>query len=167
MADKCYKEFKTPASWEEARRACVGQNAKLAEPISEAENTFIKDTFGGDDWLGISRCHADSTCLASSFDVAKWTNWQSGNNPQIPPLLQYNDLRALIQPDGQWADEPHTNEHTYICEKSSNVGYSNHFYYIVINQSYTVVVENVLVLPLFITLLMHRVNQLEILKHPQ
>ena len=125
MADKCYKEFKTPASWEQATQACVvAQNAKLAEPNNEAENTFIKDTFGGDDWLGIYRCYGYTTCLASSFPVAKWTNWQSGNNPQIPPFLQYNDLKALIQPDGQWADEPPSNKHTYICEISSgNVVY--------------------------------------------
>ena len=108
-------------SWTEARDACVGQNAKLAEVKNAAENTFIKNTFGGDDWLGISRCYTDSTCLASTFGEAPWTNWESGNKPAIPPAQDYHDLRALIQSNGKWADEPKSAKHTYICEKSGNI----------------------------------------------
>ena len=108
-------------SWTEARDACVSQNAKLAEVKNAPENTFIKNTFGGDDWLGISRCYTDSTCLASTFGEAPWTNWESGNKPAIPPARDYNDLRALIQSNGKWADESKSAKHTYICEKSGNI----------------------------------------------
>ena len=122
--ENCYKKFPA-ASWNEASSACARQDATLAQVAIRglAENEFIKNKFGGGNWLGMSRCHTSSTCLLD-FSPALWTNWASGQpdkKPQYLPGQDNKDFAVMIQTDGTWADQPKLEKHPYICEKPGTV----------------------------------------------
>ena len=119
--DNCYKKFAS-ATWNDATKACEVHEATLAEAKGEAENGFLKNTFGGDNWLGLSRCHRSSTCLLD-FSPALWTNWAPGQpdkRPQYPPGQRNKDFAVVIQANGKWADQPKIEERAYICKKPAD-----------------------------------------------
>lgn len=98
--------------------ACEGKDATLAQVENQAENDFIKNEFGANNWLGISRCHSDDTCLLD-FSPAFYTNWAPGQpdkNPN-PSGLENKDFAVLMLGDGKWADQPKSEKHSYVCKK--------------------------------------------------
>ena len=116
--ENCYKRF--PAnSWKKAKAACYDQDATLSEPTDEDENNFLKNTFGGNNWLGLSRCHRASTCRLD-FASVTYTNWAPGQpdkSPQYPPGQRNKDFAVVIRGDGKWSDQPKLEKRPYICEK--------------------------------------------------
>jgi hypothetical protein len=120
--ENCYKKFPSD-SWNNAKKACEIHEATLAEPEDEEENNFLKNTFGGNNWLGLSRCHRRSTCR---LDVtgALWTNWAPGQpdkRPQYPPGQRNKDFAVVIRGDGKWSDQPKLEKRDYICKKPGKV----------------------------------------------
>mgnify|MGYP002803851178 FL=1 len=120
--DNCYKKVASAQSWNDAKVSCEVQEATLAEVKGEAENKFVKDTFGGNNWLGLSRCHTSSTCLLD-FSPALWTNWAPGQPdklPQYPPGQRNKDFAVVIQASGEWTDQPKLEKRSYICKKPAD-----------------------------------------------
>ena len=117
--NNCYKKF-PPASWDNAKDyGCVKEGATLADVKNVEENNFIQNTFGEGVWLGLSRCHTDSTCLLD-FSEAKFTHWQTGEpdkQPQSPAGLANEEFAVLMGPNGKWNDNPKFEVHPYICKK--------------------------------------------------
>ena len=115
----CYRKFDKSLSWTSAIAACEAEQAMLAEIKSQQENYFVANTYGGDNWLGISRCSTDSTCLLD-LSIAAFTNWAPGepdNRPQFPPGLPNEQFAAVIQADGTWADQAKLETRSYICKR--------------------------------------------------
>ena len=118
----CYKKF-PGTTWNRARDACANQETTLTEVKNEEENDFIKERFGGNNWLGLSRCHRSSTCLLD-YSSALYTNWATGEpnkKPQHPPGLKNKDFAVVIQADGTWKDQAKLETRPYICKKPGTV----------------------------------------------
>ena len=120
--ENCYKKF-PGTNWNSARDACANQDTTLAEVKDKGENAFIKDSFGGNNWLGLSRCHRSSTCRLD-YSPALYTNWAPGEpnkQPQYPPGLKNKDFAVAIQADGTWTDQAKLETRPYICKKPGTV----------------------------------------------
>jgi hypothetical protein len=121
LQNNCYKKFNTPASWEDARSSCKGENGDLADVKDIAENTFVTDRFGGGNWLGITGCRKKDICNAVEFSTITWNNFATGqpnNEPQTAAGLLNYQFAVLKRADGKWEDRPKTEKHSYICKKS-------------------------------------------------
>ena len=112
--------FLAAASWNDATIACLSKNAELAGVLNDNENAFIQKEFVGNVWLGLSRCHQDSTCLVDSTP-AKYTNWAPGQPCQRPqtPNSKYAVLMGLI--GGKWLAKLKIEKHPYVCKRTGTV----------------------------------------------
>ena len=112
-------------SWGKARKSCMDKKiGDLVDVKNEAENTFVKEKFGGNNWLGLSGCGdsdlAIKTCNLQSMEI-NWKNFACGepdNRPKFRPNSENSDYAILNKADGKWEDKPKSETHSYICKKS-------------------------------------------------
>ena len=121
----CYKSFRSPKTWENAKEECEKWNASLVKIESREENDFVTQTHkSGDYWIGLSDSDTeddwkwtDGTQLAQD----RYKNW-ADNQPDnylnkehcVVILIRTNELSLEL--NGKWNDQPCSNEMYFICQ---------------------------------------------------
>jgi hypothetical protein len=107
-----YKAFRTPTSWDAARRACEQMGGHLAHVESRAEHDFVWKLAGrANCWLGARRTAAgwrwdDGATLAFTHWGAKQPDNSRGTQ----------DALYIWTGDGRWDDGTSTDRYGFVCE---------------------------------------------------
>ncbi|SEA85180.1 malectin domain-containing carbohydrate-binding protein [Rubrimonas cliftonensis] len=99
-----YELGTTGLTWEAARTEADLKGGKIVEIESAAENSFIFETFGGDQnpiWLGFNDLATEGQFADSDGDPMIYSNWLPGE----PNNYNNQDYAAMASSTGQWDDK--------------------------------------------------------------
>lgn len=121
--NKRFKVHYGSGSWHDAQKECYKMGGRLAEPRTEAENSFLaqlaREHRGGGFWLGAT----------DAFNEGHW-NWSDGSAIAFQkwainqPKVDGRDENYLMMMDGSWYDQPDSSpayQVGYICEWDTSV----------------------------------------------
>ncbi|XP_062607172.1 C-type lectin domain family 4 member E-like isoform X1 [Saccostrea cucullata] len=129
--DKCYFFSKVKEPWFAASALCVAYGARLAEPVTQEEVTFLsRETIqignGGDYYLGVTDAFLEGEWVYSSrkSPVLVHMPWVGGG----PDNYHEEDCAAIDSSTthhGQWTDVPCDLPLYFICEYSLDLLHSD------------------------------------------
>ena len=125
----CYKSFRSPKTWENAKEECEKWNASLVKIESREENDFIKtkvtQTHTSDDyWIGLSDSDREDDWKwtdGTQLDQDGYKNW-ADNQPDnylnnehcVVILIRTKEFSPEL--NGKWNDQPCSNGMYFICQ---------------------------------------------------
>ena len=125
----CYKSFRSPKTWKNAKKECEKWNATLVKIESREENDFIKTkvtqtNIGDDYWIGLSDSDreadwkwTDGTQLAQD-GYKNWADNQPDNhlNNEHCVIILIRTKEFSPELNGKWNDVQCSNEMYFICQ---------------------------------------------------
>ena len=125
----CYKSFRSPKTWENAKEECEKWNASLVKIETREENDFIKTKVtqthnSGDYWIGLSDSDREDDWKwtdGTQLDQDGYKNW-ADNQPDnylnnehcVIILIRTNEFSPEL--NGKWNDQPCSNGMYFICQ---------------------------------------------------
>ena len=122
----CYKKFATLTSWDKARKSCMREYGDLADVKDDRENTFLTNSFGGGNWLGLTACmhmsknlQENQVCDLENNAIHEFNERKLDRRPRFTGVSSDpRNYAVLNNADGSWDDFPKESKHSYICKNT-------------------------------------------------
>lgn len=121
FGSSCYKLYKSPLKWTEAKRNCEKSGSKLVKIESEKESKFLKIKYWGKRgsyWIGLSDLVTEG--IWKWTDGTRLTGYKNWKRRQ--PNNYGNQDCGVIDRDAKWLDNKCRLPLGYICEKFRGKG---------------------------------------------
>jgi len=88
-----------PMTWQQAQNLAALEGGHLATVRSSAENSWLRQTFSPEYWIGFNDSAVEGQWLWSSGENSTYSNWASGS-----PNNNGNEDYAIVYLNGSWDD---------------------------------------------------------------
>lgn len=105
----CYKVMSQSLAFQSARNSCLTQGAELVKISSEEENAFVRNSVGGEAWIGLEKAQ-DGSFYWKDGSALSFTKWKGG--------LPGSDSCVVMEVNGTWRNSVCSfTPGKYICEQ--------------------------------------------------